>query len=388
MSAALAFPANCHTRGGGLDEKVREVFAHYAQMSGHDTQELHVHLNASRRDECDFARGFAMAVDPDAPLNTEILHEAMIGQTAMVKIQNSEDLSDAYFTDRMYILEQVPEMSDRAARIGMFDADAGTDTATWSPVLGKNAYIGVYKTEKGHEVSYALGVCTQRTPIGYDLYETAREKGSDTTYAQFTDSSEYAAAQSLSRRNAQRLLYNLAQKLGVEIAGELDTHALRSPSAERAYLATLDVHNEFNTLQLRKWNDRNAAVVFDNAVNLQRARGGTLFQLSPLDGFQVMPFVCGDSARDEGVNVNWAISSFPVGMPRDGRALTARERQFIDAHYTWKGKGDGAPSYVQSVSYTPFNKQTDRAIFSNLYTSAYKDAAHYKPVAVRVAERP
>lgn len=266
--------------------------------------------NASDNNPLDAPSGFACEVKSSSSLIFDVFHPEKLNYgTAAYR------LDDASFVDgeklnldrliksreeyKEILNESIKERTSNPARLGYLDTKRFKDSEPWEAQLGSGgAYAGIfYSNERGdydYKTHYWIVVQSGCPQASADLF-TEMEESKDGNWEDFflkNPQSRYLSQ--CSKRNRQRLLYDVAKSLDLNIKGESD---LMSVNRVKMLKPTIETISHLVTM-----NSSKNVVYHSNTTNAGDNRGGTILNESPFVGPLILK---GPPGPDNEYGLSW-----------------------------------------------------------------------------------
>jgi len=326
-----------------------------------------IHQNHGHHDVNASPEGMTIKFKKGTKLYGEPFGYDWFGIVAAVKISEKDKNK---YTDQYYV-SKLKELNEGVHQLSQDDTsgpnlrenrdtETNKDKKQWKHgIFG--GYAGLVKVPgTRRDEDYYLIVHTNAGLAGYELYKIIEDhEGEDIVNIDtFVRSKEYEYVRNVSKRNALRILADMAVIFDVEIATEVDNFANGSNSIKKA---KPDILCEYNMIDAAR--EDSGYVYYNNCFNLDTCQGGLIFSVDPYYGSFLY---CGSAQVSKGTGMsNKFNNSFPIGtgkIPLNERKLaefSKKEKDVIQNTYTWSGKKDNEIQYRFNNIYRGMNKNVE-----------------------------
>jgi len=197
-----------------------------AMLKNNDVDEMALFRNHSASDD-GHATGYVAVTDRNTKLTAEMIPNSLFETFVIARIIDPNgDINEKLIQEKTNQLDSVTPVTvadgPKLSKKGKTD---GIDSATWSPEIGtKTGFAGIFKRTQngGWEDEFFIGVRAGVPKAVEELREKVMARKGDMTIGQFIGSDGFAYVKYLSERNAKRMVWNIARKMGLKVSVQQD----------------------------------------------------------------------------------------------------------------------------------------------------------------------
>ena len=174
-------------------------------------------VNARFDDPMNVPSGVITIHPMDANVHRDSITPEMFTYTTVCAVNDRNGvLNNEYFKQKKELMnESIEQNSENPARIEGVETNSGyVDREPWSAELGENGYAGIYKQQTDDDKYFVVvQSCASK------VYEDYKRKivNNEMTFKDVLADNSFICGLNLAKRNCERLAYNVATSLGVEI---------------------------------------------------------------------------------------------------------------------------------------------------------------------------
>ena len=245
-----------------------------------------IHHNNEFTDELSPPKGNILIFEDDTPLKINFISPRLGSIIILVPILESGKYTNGYFKGQLNKLLLLDESTTNSIDFNLLLSSSLKDSSKWIPTLGsyKNS-VSVIKTKNGRDkcqyyIRVQSGPQAAGTGLTVDLQRKKLER-KNMTIGEFCDSQMYKTLLLLVKRNAQRLAFNAAKILNVNVRHYGDPWAKVENMEYEPQLAEPTVENVFYSMRKQNIDGVKSVIIYNHVVDTMGAKGGVLFSGDP-----------------------------------------------------------------------------------------------------------
>lgn len=263
------------------------------------------YINADMHDDENVAGGSLAIHDMDAVVHPDSIPASFFEHMIVVPINDHASKPDGYkdsdFLDKVDLLQDaVPQYSDNPPSLAKWDPNRNSDGDVWEPELGhdENAFAGIVKRMRSNQrdADYYIAVKAGAPLASQELKEQLVAEG-PITFSKLIKDPRLHYVNAVALRNAKRIAYNVAQKLGLPIHSVSDVSAYApttfsalprraEPTANRTK-ARIGYQYTVSSIQPMDYKGEECVGIFHKVRPVGEAIGLNMVVGSPVDGIHV-----------------------------------------------------------------------------------------------------
>lgn len=248
-----------------------------------------------------------------------------------------------------------------------------TDSEEWQEALGGHgSFIAFSKQYVRNMINpiYHVVVNSQQDQIGEELVAYLRNNDATFTFEELLNNPAYLSVKSVSKRNAQRILYQAANLLGgkVQWVDDIDAMVNDQQFEVQPTLALPDVHSPYNYMRQMHFKGQDSVVYYSHATCLADNLSGVIQMVNPTHGMRIYLASPNFDYSEFGPFFNDVVNSFPTGVARitNSKILQTNKRMlesvqnlksFAESTFSWYGKKQDQKEQEQKPPTSPADNE-------------------------------